>query len=287
MSKPLPVSLSFDPNPRPPRVPLPEGACDTHFHVFGPPNLFPFDKARRYEPPAAPIEHYLEMQRVVGLSRGVVVQPTAHGFDNSAVLDAIARSNGRLKGVANINAETSDAELTRLKAGGVVGARFSLMSDRAGDRSAIEHALPRMKALGWSLDLHIEPEHLVANEGFVRSFPVPTVIDHMARPHVKDGLGQPGFRVLLDLLADARFWTKLSGADKLSATRVANVPDGVPYRDLVPFAKAAIAAAPDRVIWGTDWPHGNTFKLGQVPNEGALLDLLAEMAPDEVRPPRK
>lgn len=281
MPKDIPVSLPFDPNPRKPRWTLPPGACDTHFHVFGPPHKFPFDAARRYEPPAAPIEYYLRMQAITGLERGVVVQPTAHGIDNRAILDAITRSGGRLRGVAAIDRTTSDATLTALAAGGIVGARFSLMPDRAGSREAIEHAIPRLLALGWSLDLHIEPAHLVREAAFIRALPLTTVIDHMGRFEPAEGLEQPGFKLLLDLLRDDRFWTKLCAVDKLTDTPLANVPDGIPYRDTIPFARAVIAAAPTRVIWGTDWPHGNTFTPGQVPNDGALLDLLGEIAPDD------
>ncbi|MGE0627826.1 MAG: amidohydrolase [Hyphomicrobiaceae bacterium] len=280
-NKPLRVALPFDPNPRAPSWRLPAGACDTHFHVFGPPNLFPYAENRRYEPPAGPIEHYFAMQKAVGLERGVVVQPTAHGTDNSALLDAIARSDGRLKGVANIDETMSDAELEKLKAGGIVGARFSLMSDRPGTRRAIEAAVPRLMALGWSLDLHIEPEHLVENAAFVKSLPLTTVIDHMARPHVAEGSGQPAFRLLLDLLGEGRFWTKLSAPEKLSAEKAPSPPDGVPYKDVVPFGRAVIAAAPSRIIWGSDWPHGNTFEMGTIPNDGALLDFLAACAQDE------
>lgn len=281
MRKSLPVALPFDPNPRAPREPLPAGACDTHFHVFGPPNLFPFAPTRRYEPPAAPIEYYHAMQRATGLERGVVVQPSAHGLDSAAMLDAIARSEGRLKGVANIDAGMPDTELERLKAAGVVGARYSLMSDRPGDRAAIEHALPRLQRLGWSLDLHIEAEHLVANADFIRQLQVTTVIDHMGRPEPSHGLDQPAFKLVLELARDPRFWFKVSALDKLSETSLANVPDGIPFKDTIPFARAVIAAAPDRVIWGSDWPHGNTFEPGTVPNDGTLLDLLAEIARDQ------
>lgn len=280
MSKPIPVSLPFDPNPRAPRVPLPPGACDTHFHVFGPPNLFPFSPTRRYEPPAAPIEYYQAMQRATGLERGVVVQPSAHGLDPAAMLDAIQRSGGRLKGVANISADMTDGDLDRLKAAGVVGARFSLMSDRPGDRAAIETAVPRLQRLGWSLDLHIEAEHLVANADFIRSLPIATVIDHMGRPEPSHGLDQPAFRLVLELARDPRFWIKVSALDKVTDEPLANVPDGIPFKDTIPFARAVIAAAPDRVLWGSDWPHGNTFEPGTVPNDGALLDLLAAIAPE-------
>lgn len=280
MTKPLPVALPFDPNPRAPRTPLPPGACDTHFHVFGPPNVFAYAPTRRYEPPAAPIEYYFAMQRATGLERGVVVQPSAHGLDCTAMLDAMARAKDRLKGVVNISAQTTDAELERYAAAGVVGARFSLMSDRPGDRTAIEAALPRLSRLGWSLDLHIEAEHLLAHEAFIRSLSVPTVIDHMARPEPAHGLEQPGFRLVLDLARDERFWFKISALDKITDQPAASVPDGVPFKDTIPFARAVIAAAPDRVLWGSDWPHGNTFEPGTVPNDGTLLDLLAEIAGD-------
>lgn len=271
-----PVALPFDPNPRPPRFRMPPGACDTHFHIFGPPDRFPYDAARRYEPPAAPFEHMQAMQAAVGLQRGVVVQPTAHGVDPAPLLDAIARSDGRLKGVCAIDDSVSDARLAEMKARGVVGARFSLMSDRTGDRAAIEAAIPRLVRLGWHLDLHIEPEHLLASETFIRALPLTVVIDHMARPDCAKGLDQPAFLLLLDLLRDAKFWTKLCAADKLTKLEP---PEN--YRDVTPFAKAAIAAAPDRVIWGSDWPHGNTFRMGAIPNDGALLDWLADAAPDE------
>lgn len=282
MSKPLRVCLPPDPNPRPPRWKLPPGACDTHFHIFGPPNVFPYSPKRRYEPPAAPFEHFMAMCKIVGLSRGVVVLPTAHGTDAATVVDAIQRSNGTMLGVTNFDQQTPDAELDRLNELGVRGARFSLMSDRAGATDDIEHAIRRLRRLGWSLDLHIEPEHFVAQEKFIRNIPVPVVIDHMARVNPRNGLDQPAFRLLLDLLKDDRFWVKVSCADKLSADPRAHLPDGsLPFRDIVPFARAVIAAAPDRVLWGSDWPHGNTFDPGRVPNEGDLLDLLGEFAPDE------
>jgi predicted TIM-barrel fold metal-dependent hydrolase len=277
---PLPVALPPDPNTRAPGWSLPPGACDSHFHVFGPPHRFPYAGTRRYEPPAAPIEHYWNVQKITGLTRGIVVQPTAHGTDNGAILDAIARSGGRLLGVACIDEGMTDADLAALKAAGIRGARFSLMSDRAGSRDAIAKAIERVARLDWSLVLHIESQYLLAHEDFIRGLPVATVIDHMARIDPAQGLDQPAFQLLLDLLADDRFWTKICCVDKISATPQAHVTDGAPFADVLPFAKAVIDAAPDRVIWGSDWPHGNTFAPGRTPNEGDLLDLLGEMAPD-------
>ena len=276
----LPYALPPDPNTRPPSVSLPDGACDTHFHIFGPPDRFPFAASRRYTPPAAPYENYVKVQRVTGLSRGVAVQPTAHGMDNAAIMDAVQRSEGAIRGVVRFNEKTADAELERLDDQGARGARFSLMSDRPGTVENLMSALPRMQRLGWSLVLHVEADHFVANEDFIRNIPIPAVIDHMARCRPGDGLGQPAFRLLLDLLRDDRFWVKICSVDKCSALKQARVESGLPFSDTIPFGQAAIAAAPDRAIWGTDWPHGNTFEPGRVPNEGDLLDLVAEMAGD-------
>ncbi|MHA1107809.1 MAG: amidohydrolase family protein [Alphaproteobacteria bacterium] len=281
MADELRVCMPPDPNPKKPGYALPANSCDCHFHVFGPPHRFPLAATRRYTPPAAPIEHYFMMQKAVGLSRGIVVQPTAHGIDNSAVLDAVARGGGRLLGVANIDRSTSDEELARLQAGGIRGVRFSLMSDRAGATDDIAAAIPRIAPLGWSLDLHVEPAHLLAHEGFIRDIPVPVVIDHIGRVRPADGLDQPAMRLVLDLARDDDFWIKISCPDKISDVPEAVVDGGLPYADVTPFAQAAIDAAPDRILWGTDWPHANNFSPGRIPNDGDLLDLLAEFAPDE------
>ncbi len=274
-------ALPPDPNPRPPHFDMPAGACDSHFHIFGLPHVFPFAGTRRYTPTPAPLEHYLMMQDAVGLSRGVVVQPTAHGVDNSVTLDAIRRGRGRLKGVANIDATVDDETLDQLKAGGICGARFNLMSDRTGSTEDIVRELPRLERLGWSLDLHLDIAHLVAHADFIRALPVTVVIDHMARPDPAAGIDQPDMAILLELIAERKFWVKLSGADKMSAERRAHVEDGLPYMDVVPFARAIIEAIPDRVIWGSDWPHSNIFTPGHIANDGDMLDLLAEYAPDE------
>ncbi len=275
------VALPFDPNPRPAQWNLPQNACDTHIHVFGPPHVFPYAEDRRYEPPAAPIEYYFTVQKITGLQRAVVVQPTAHGTDNSAILDAIAKSNGRLKGIANIDDNTSDAELQWLKAGGVVGARFSLMEDRAGSQQAIEAALPRMQALGWSLDLHVDPENFLSHADFIRSLAITTVVDHMARCEPAGGVEHPAFLLLLDLLKRGNFWAKIASVSKISANNQVNNLEKIPYADMLPLARKVIEVAPDRVIWGSDWPHGNTFELGSVPNEGDLLDFLGAAAQSE------
>jgi predicted TIM-barrel fold metal-dependent hydrolase len=127
----------------------------------------------------------------------------------------------------------------------------------------------------------VDPKDLVQHEKFIRTLPVPTIIDHMARVRGADGVNQPAFALLLDLLKDERFWVKLCSFDKISAVPKAHVEGSLPFMDMVPFAQAVVDVAPDRVIWGSDWPHGNTFTPGRVPNEGDLLDLVATIAPDE------
>jgi len=277
----LPVSLPPDPNTRAPRWTVPKGACDTHAHVFGPPDIFPYSDRRRYTPPAAPVEHYRNMQSITGLSRVVFVTPTAHGHDNRVILNAIARLGDSARGIANINATFGTQSLQALAEAGIRGARFHLMKDRPGSVEHLNENLPALQKLGWVLDLHVDPPDFIEHEKYIRALPTVTIIDHMARVRGKDGLGQPAFRLLLDLLKDDRFWVKLCSFDKISGIPQAHVEGSPPYMDMVPFAQAAIRAAPDRVIWGTDWPHGNTFMPGRTPNEGDLLDLLAAIAPDE------
>ena len=275
-------ALPPDPNTRPPSRALPVIACDTHFHIFGPHDKFPLSVKRRYTPPCAPFENYQKVQKVTGLTHAVVVQPTAHGFDNSAVMDAVARSKGKMRAVVRFNEETSDAQLEDLDRRGARGARFSLMSDRPGSIENLLAALPRMEKLGWSLVLHVEPDHFLANEKFIREIPIVTVIDHMARCRPKDGgIKHPAFALLIDLLKDDRFWVKIASIDKLSTQTVPFNRDSIPYSDVVPMGKTVIEAAVDRVIWGSDWPHGNNFTPGRVPNEGDLLNSLSEMTTDQ------
>ena len=281
MTDQLPYALPPDPNTRPPSQALPVVACDTHFHIFGPDNKFPLSDKRRYTPPCAPFENYQKVQKVTGLTHAVAVQPTAHGFDNSAIMDAVARSEGKMRAVVRFDEDTSDAQLEDLNQRGARGARFSLMSDRPGSVDHLRAALPRMEKLGWSLVLHVEPDHFVANEKFIREIPIITIIDHMARCKPKDGgIKHPAFELLIDLLQDERFWVKIASIDKLSAQTAPFNQDSIPYSDVVPMGNAVIETAVDRVIWGSDWPHGNNFEPGRVPNEGDLLNSLSAMATD-------
>ncbi len=276
------VCMPPDPNPRKPRFTPPPNSCDTHAHVFGPPDKFPFAPTRQYTPPAAPIEHYLSMLAVIGIDRGVVVQPSAHGFDNTATLDAIAKKGGCFRGIARVDDTTTAEEFKKLHEGGIRGVRFNLLDRSAGNIKLMvfDRVIERLVEFGWSVDLHIDPKNLVEQERRIRALPVPVVFDHLARINPADELGQEAFQLLLDFLKDERFWVKLTGADKISRTD-SRSDKGLFYTDVVPFARALIEAAPDRVIWGTDWPHSNIFVPGKTPNDGDLLDLLSEFAPDE------
>jgi 2-pyrone-4,6-dicarboxylate lactonase len=271
-----------DPNTRKPSFALPPNSCDTHFHIFGPPEEFPFAPTRQYTPPAAPLEHYLNMAAVVGIERGIVVQPSVHGLDNSVTLDAIKQAGGRFRGVARIDDKTPTSEIKKLHEGGIRGIRFNLLDRPRGNVAldVFDRALERIAEFGWSVDLHIDPKNLLEQEKRIRALPAPVVVDHLARVDPADGLAQPAFQLLLDLLKNDRFWVKVSGADKLCKNGVGFYL-GLPYIDVVPFARAAIATAPDRVIWGTDWPHSNNFTPGKTPNDGDLADLLLQFASDE------
>ena len=271
-----------DPNTRKPSFTPPANSCDTHFHIFGPPETFPFLSTHEYTPPAAPLEHYVKMAAIIGIERGVVVQPSVHGLDNSATLDAIAKSGGRFRGVARIDDKTPKSELQRLHDAGVRGVRFNLLDRPRGNvkLDVLDRCLEHIAEFGWSVDLHIDTKSLLAQEKRIRSTPIPVVIDHIARVKPGEGLTQPAFQLLLDLLKDNHVWVKVSGADKICNTQV-HFYVGLPFVDVIPFARAVIAAAPDRVIWGTDWPHSNNFAPGHTPNDGDLVDLLAEFAPDK------
>jgi 2-pyrone-4,6-dicarboxylate lactonase len=271
-----------DPNTRKPGFAPPANSCDTHFHIFGPPETFPFLSTHEYTPPAAPLEHYLKMTEVIGIERAVVVQPSVHGLDNSATLDAIARSQGRFRGIGRIDDKTTKDELQKLHDGGIRGMRFNLLDRPHGNvkLDVLDRCVERAIGLGWSIDLHIDMKNLLDQEKRIRAMPVPVVIDHIARVKPAEGLQQAGFQLLLDLLRLKQVWVKVSGADKICNTAVHSY-FGLPFVEVIPFSRAVIAARPDRIIWGTDWPHSNNFTPGHTPNDGDLVDLLAAFAPDE------
>lgn len=278
----MPYCYPPDPNTRKPSYRPPANSCDTHFHVFGPPEKFPFLSTHEYTPPAAPLEHYLKMIQIIGIERAVVVQPSVHGLDNSATLDAIASSNGRFRGVGRIDDQTPKSELHRLHQSGIRGVRFNLLDRPRGNvkLDVLDRCVENIAELRWSVDLHIDMKNLIDQEKRIRSMPVAVVIDHIARVKPSEGLSQAGFQLLLDLVKLKHVWVKVSGADKICNTKVYGY-FGLPFIEVIPYATTVIAAAPERIIWGSDWPHSNNFSPGHTPNDGDLIDLLAAFAPDE------
>jgi predicted TIM-barrel fold metal-dependent hydrolase len=262
-------------DPHPPRRFTPsKGACDAHCHVFGPAHRFPFAAGRAYTPPDAGFDDIQRLHTRLGLSRAVLVQASCHGTDNSAMVDALERSDGRYAGVAMLDPSVTDAELGRLRDAGVRGARFNFVAHLGGapDMEAFGSVVARVARLGWHIVLHFDAQDLPTYGDLLGRMPAPFVIDHMARIDASLGTEQEPFQRLCELMRDERAWVKVSGAERLSGSG----PPG--YDDVVPFAQALIAIAPDRVLWGTDWPHPN---VPRVPDDGDLVDLLAGFAPDE------
>ena len=269
-------ATSFHLSPSKPKLRLPEDACDSHVHVFGPVSRFPWAEKRTYTPVCeAPKEKLFAMHATLGVEHCVIVQPGCHGFDNSVTEDAIAATGGRYCGVALVPTDVADAELKRLDAAGFRGVRFNYMKHLGGGPALPEvfELSKRLAKVGWHLQIHMESALIAEMAPGLRQSAVPVVIDHMGRVDASLGLEQPAFRQLLDLMRDNRFWVKVSGSER--CTR-----QGPPYADAVPFGRKLVAEFGDRTLWGTDWPHPN---LNHVPDDGLLADLLSEMAPTEAQ----
>jgi predicted TIM-barrel fold metal-dependent hydrolase len=263
----------------PPKVPLPPNACDTHAHVFGPSARFPYADDRSYTPPDAPLEKYLGMLDALGFARGVLVQGSAHGHDNSAMLDALARQRDRLRGVAVADAHLAREELAKWNRLGVRGLRFNhffrggQLHYRGGvPLGAAQTLAPVMKEFGWHLQLWIDVRDLPDTIPLLKSFNLPVVIDHMGRTDARAGTATPGFQSLLRAVGEGWCWAKLSGAHRLSSS----APD---YPDARPFHEALVRANPDRLVWGGDWPHPRVE--GEMPDAGHLLSLFQMWTPDQ------
>jgi predicted TIM-barrel fold metal-dependent hydrolase len=270
-----------------PSLPLPPHAADCHLHVFGPFDRFPLAVQRAYNVAEAPLAAHEKMKREVGLERTVLVQASGYGNDNRAMLEALGQLGARGRAVAVVDAGTPSSELEKLHAAGVCSARLNLytLGERyAGDAASwIERYARVLAPLGWHLQLLIND--LTSVEKAVANSTVDIVIDHMGLPDAREGIEQPGFQVLLRLLRTGRVWTKLSGADRI--TRHTGR-----LRDAVPFIQCLAAAAPERLVWGSDWPNIGFHSRQQVKADailphreldaGELLNLLSEAIPDAV-----
>jgi 2-pyrone-4,6-dicarboxylate lactonase len=246
-------------------------ACDAHCHVFGPAQKFPYDPKAAYLPADAPFEDLQRLHARLGFERAVIVHASCHGPDMRATLDAIARSGGHYRGTAIIDFSVSEKDFQRMHDGGIRGVRFNFVRHLGGrpDMGFFRKTVERLRAMDWHLILHLDAEDLIEFESTFRKLPVPFVIDHMGRVKASAGLKQPAFRVLLEAMKNEKCWVKICGAERVSS-------EGPPFTDAVPFARALVEAAPDRVLWGTDWPHPNVKWL---PDDAALVELFPLMAP--------
>lgn len=275
MDSKLRVPLPPDPNPTKPHFTLPPGACDTHFHVMGPPQVFPFVESRLYTPPAAPIEHWLGMAKAIGIERGVMVVPAVHGFDNAPMHDAIAKAEGRLKGMIRANPALTEADNKTLHAQGVRGVRFNFRPELGGtfDKKEMQIVVSRLGSLPWAVDFHIEADLLVENAELIGRVEQPVIIDHFGQCDPAKGVDQPAFRVLLDLVARPNIYVKISSLDRYLYA-------GKKYEDVCTLSRALTVRAPDRIIWGTDWPHAYVYQHGRMVNDGQLASWLLDLVPD-------
>jgi 2-pyrone-4,6-dicarboxylate lactonase len=263
-------------SPSKPKLKLPRGACDTHVHVFGPRARFPFAPERRFTPADAPKEKLFALHEFLGIERCVIVHTGAHGYELSVTADALAAKGGTYKGVALVPTTISDAELKRHSDAGFCGARFHYMAHLPAGAPIDEVVAfgKRLADIGWHLQIHMAAERIGELAPALHRAPVPVVIDHMGRIDASRGLAQEPFRNLLALLADKNIWVKVSGADRITR-------QGPPYADAVPFARKLVEEFGDRCLWGLDWPHPN--HQGPIPDDGVLVDLLAEIAPSEAQ----
>ncbi len=263
--------------PSKPHLSLPRGAWDTHFHVLGPTDRYPYATGRRYTPPDAPLAACLALHDTLGIGRGWVVHANTHGTDNRPFLDAVAASEGRYVGVVRLTGEATRAQCRDLHHAGVRGTRFAFNPEHGGtlDQSEFNHVVSVTADLGWFIDLHFTGEMLPRLRPWLETIPANVVIDHFGRVDASAGPDSEPFRVLCDLAERDNMWVKLSGVDRISA-------EGYPYADVVPLARRLTEVAPDRLIWGTDWPHTGYFDSERMPDDGLLVDTLALMVPDEL-----
>ena len=270
----IPTCKPPDPDTRRPKFRPPPGSCDAHCHIFGPGVRYPYAPDRTYTPPDAPLSRFKELQSTLGLERAVLVNASCHGTDNTVIVDAIAQSGGRYRGVANADDSFTERMFEDLHQAGFRGVRFNFVKHLGGvpDMGEFHRVIARIKPLGWHVDLHFDAADLVGYDGLLQELPVPFIIDHMARVPTKAGLEQEPFQHLLQLVRTTpTCWVKISGAERISS-------NGPPFTDAVPFAQALTAAAPDQILWGTDWPHPNIAR--HMPNDGDLVDLVPLFAPD-------
>ncbi len=266
--------MPFCANPSQPTYAPPPGAVDAHCHVFGPADVFPYAPERKYTPCDAPKEKLFALRDYLGFSRNVIVQATCHGADNRALVDALKAAKGLARGIATVRPSVTSDELQALDEAGVRGVRFNFVK-RLVDATPREVYLgiaERIAELGWHIVVYFEAHELADLVPFLNSLPTTNAVDHMGRPDLAKGVDNPDFRRFVELMAaNPRIWSKVTCPERLS---ISGPPD---YDDFVPFAREIVRSFPDRVLWGTDWPHPNMTT--HMPDDGALVNMIPRIAP--------
>jgi 2-pyrone-4,6-dicarboxylate lactonase len=265
--------LCFHPNPSKPAFKLPPGAVDAHCHVFGPGDVFPYAPERKYTPCDAGKDQLWKLRDYLGFTRNVIVQATCHGADNRALVDAIAHSQGRARGVATVKRSVTDTELQALHDGGVRGVRFNFVKRLvdALPRDDLKEIAKRIAPMGWHIVIYFEAAELPELFDFFAALPAPLVVDHMGRPDVSKPVDGPEFELFVKLIrARNDIWCKTTCPERLSKS-------GPPhYEDVIPFGRRIVEEFPDRVLWGADWPHPNMKS--HMPDDGKLVDFIPKIA---------
>ncbi|KPJ75292.1 MAG: 2-pyrone-4,6-dicarboxylate hydrolase [Deltaproteobacteria bacterium SG8_13] len=266
--------LPFHPAPSTPAYLPPPGAVDAHCHVFGPGDRFPYAPERKYTPCDAPKEKLWQLRDHLGFSRNVIVQATCHGADNRALVDALRAFNDLARGVATVRSDVTDDRLAELHEAGVRGVRFNFVK-RLVDVlpfDSLRQIAGRIKKLGWHIVIYFEAHELPELYDFFASLPTIVVVDHMGRPDVSKPVDGPEFELFIKMMRNhPNFWSKVSCPERLS---LKGPPD---YSDVRPFARRVVESFPDRVLWGTDWPHPNMKS--HMPDDGQLVDVIPHIAP--------
>jgi 2-pyrone-4,6-dicarboxylate lactonase len=274
-----PLCAAFDPRPRKPRIVMPRDATDTHAHICGPIEEHPYSEARVYTPPDAPLSAYRHMLKTLGVERAVLVQPSVYGTDNTVMLNAMAELGaGRCRAVAVVDDDVAESELSRMHEAGVRGVRVNVVDVAVGKgvlpMDALAKLAQRVKRFGWHVEFLMHADEFPDLDRQFGDFPVDIVLGHLGYMKTDKGLQDPGFRAMLRLMQRGKCWVKLTGPYRIST-------ETLPHGDTNAFAHALLEAAPERVIWGSDWPH--VMVKTAMPNDADLADLLLDWVPENLR----
>ena len=268
-----PGYIPFHPNPSKPTYRPPAGAVDAHCHVFGPEAKFPYAPERKYTPCDAPKEKLFALRDFLGFDKNVIVQASCHSKDNRAMVDALDAARGKAKGVAFVGEEVTDDELAWMDRAGVKGVRFNFIKRLVDStpKEVMQRIAARIARLGWHVVVYFEQADLDEMGAFLKSLPTVLVFDHMACPKVKESVEGADFQKFLRFMdANRNCYSKVTCPERFTLA-------GPPYDDVVPFARTVVERFPDRVLWGTDWPHPNMPK--EAPDDGVLVDMIPKIAP--------